>query len=185
MRKFLLLLTAVLGAAALAVPVALASVAAGTYSPTINAAAAPQGTHYKSGSATASCTVSSTGSVSCNSYTLGGVGNINATETLTAVYTATVACINAGGNPSDSQHQGSFSTTTGPIPLTSDKNGFLTVLATAVSPPSASDFLAQQTCPNPNWTPVLASGITLFSFTYTLHFAGFSGNYITISATDP
>ena len=171
--------------AALAIPVAAASVSAGTYTPTYNASAAPSGTHYKHGSATASCTVTSTGTVSCNSYTLGGVGNIDATETLTAVYTATVVCINGGGNPSDSQHQGSFSTTTGPLPLSSDKNGFLTVLATSVSPPSTSAFLSQQTCPNPNWTPTLGSGITLFSFTYTLTFAGFNGAYITITATDP
>lgn len=171
--------------AALVVAVAAASVQPGSYSPAYNSANAPSGTHYKSGSATASCTVASDGSVSCNSYTLGGVGNINATETLNATYTATVVCINGGSNPSDSQHQGSFPKTTGPIPLSSTKNGFLTVPSTSVSAPSESDFVAQQTCPNANWTPTVPGGITLHDFTYTLTFAGFGGPYITISATDP
>jgi hypothetical protein len=50
-----------------------------------------------------------------------------------------------------------------------------------VSAPSQQQFLSQQTCPNPNWTPTLGSGITLTSFTYTLTFAGFSSPYITVT----
>src|SRR5919198_1203280 len=138
MRFRNLLIAAVLGIVA-----AISTVALATIVTTTNPAAGPNGTHYKSGSPTASCTVSSNGSVSCNQYTLGGVGNINATETLTATYTATVVCRNGGGNLSDSQHQGSFSNTTGPTPLHSDKNGFLTVLSTSVSAPTESQFLAQ------------------------------------------
>jgi hypothetical protein len=53
------------------------------------------------------------------------------------------------------------------------------------TPPSEQQFLAQQTCPNPNWTPTLQGPITLQSFTYTLQFAGFSGPYITITGNDP
>src|SRR5436305_13596021 len=70
---------------------------------TINPANAPNGTHFKSG--TASCSVSSsTGSVTCSGFTLAGVGNTNVRADLSATYSATVVCINGGGNPSDSQH---------------------------------------------------------------------------------
>jgi hypothetical protein len=50
-----------------------------------------------------------------------------------------------------------------------------------VTAPTEQQFLAQQTCPNPNWTPTIPGGITLSSFTYTVTFAGFSGPYITIT----
>ena len=119
--------------------------------------------------------------VNCSGYQLAGVGNINATETLSATYSATVVCRNGGGNLSDGQHQGTFGSTTGPIPLTSDKNGRLAVTPTTVSAPTEQQFLSQQACPNPNWTPDVQGAITLSSFTYTLHFAGFTGNYITIT----
>ena len=140
---------------------------------------APNGTHFKSG--TAGCTVTSTG-VSCTGFTLAGVGNTNATAELDATYTATVVCVNNGNNTSDGQHQGSFSSSTGPVPLHPTKNGNLPVPSLSLTAPTADDFLAQQTCPNPNWTPTLGpGGITLSSFTYTLTFAGFSDPYITIT----
>jgi hypothetical protein len=154
-----------------------ASVALAAITTDINPANAPNGTHYKSG--TASCSVTGT-TVNCTGYTLAGVGHINATEELDATYTATVVCRNSGGNLSDGQHQGSFNSTTGPIPVTSDKNGNMTVTPTTVSAPSTADFLALQTCPNPNWTPEVSGSITLSSFTYTLTFEGFTGAYITI-----
>jgi hypothetical protein len=166
-----MLLAAVSAAAALA-----------TQSTTINAANAPSGTHFKSGTAT--CTVSSTG-VTCSAYTLAGVGHTNAVADLKVTYTATVVCVNNGNNTSDGQHQGSFPKETGPVPITPDKNGNLPVRSLSSTAPSASDFLAQQTCPNPNWTPTLGSAITVQSFTYTLTFAGFSGAYITITGNDP
>ena len=144
----------------------------------INPANAPNGTHFKSGTAT--CSITSTG-INCTGYTLAGVGHTNATATLSAIYTATVVCRNGGSNLSDSQHQGSFPTTTGPVPLTPTKNGNLPVPPLSLTAPTESDFLAQQTCPNPNWTPELQGSITLSSFTYTLQFAGFTGNYITIT----
>jgi len=156
-----------------------ASVAFAVITTNINPANAPNGTHYKSG--TASCSVTGT-TVNCTGYTLAGVGHINATEELDATYTATVVCRNSGGNLSDSQHQGTFPKSTGPIPVTSDKNGNMTVTQTTVSAPSTADFLAQQTCPNSGWTPEVSGSITLQSFTYTLTFAGFSGGaYITIT----
>jgi hypothetical protein len=148
---------------------------------TFNPANAPTGTHVQTGSP--SCTVSGL-NVSCSSYELAGVGNTNATGNLSVTYSATVVCINAGGNPSDGQHQGTFtaSSSTGSL---SPKNGRLTVPSLSATAPTEQQFLAQQTCPNPNWTPTIPGGITLSSFTYTLTFAGFSGPYITITGNDP
>jgi hypothetical protein len=148
---------------------------------TFNPANAPTGTHVQTGSP--SCTVSGL-NVSCSSYELAGVGNANATGNLSVTYSATVVCINAGGNPSDGQHQGTFtaSATSGQL---SPKNGRLTVPSLSATAPTEQQFLAQQTCPNPNWTPTIPGGITLSNFTYTLTFAGFSGPYITITGNDP
>jgi hypothetical protein len=139
---------------------------------------APSGTHLKSG--TPGCTSNSSG-VSCSGFTLAGVGNTNAVETLAATYTATVVCVNPGGNTSDSQHQGSFTSSTPPVQLTPDRNGNLIVTGVSVSAPTADQFVAQQSCPNPGWTPTVQGPITLQSFTYTLQFAGFSTPYITIT----
>jgi len=159
--------------------VAFAAVPAlATGTATFNPAAAPTGTHVITGTPTCSF-VTGTQNVTCSTYELAGVGNTNATATLSTTYTATVACINAGGNPSDGQHQGTFSSTTSTGQL-SPKNGRLTVPSLTSTAPTEAQFLAQQTCPNPNWTPVLASPITLASSTYTLTFAGFNGAYITI-----
>ena len=145
---------------------------------TTNPANAPNGTHFKSG--TASCSVSSTGSVTCSGFTLAGVGNTNVRADLSATYSATVVCINGGGNPSDSQHQGSFtsSATSGTL---QPKNGNVTVPSLTATAPTQQQFLAQQSCPNPNWTPTIPGGITLTSFTYTVQFVGFGGPYITIT----
>jgi hypothetical protein len=175
MRKLLLRLLPL--PMALAAAVAFSSAAsAGTV---FNAAAAPEGTHLVQGTPTPTCTVTGL-TVTCNSYELAGVGNTNATADLSATYTATVVCINNGGNPSDSQHQGTFtaSATSGQL---SPKNGRLTVPSLSVTAPTQEEFLAQQTCPNPNWTPTIPGGITLSSFTYTVTFEGFTGAYITIT----
>jgi hypothetical protein len=169
-------------AALLALLVALAAAPAlAAQTTTFNPAAAPTGTHVQTGSPT--CTVSGL-SVSCGSYELAGVGHTNATATLSVTYSATVVCINGGGNPSDGQHQGSFTQSTS-TPQLSPKNGRLTVPALSSTAPTEQQFLAQQTCPNPNWTPTVPGGITLSSFTYTLTFQGFSGAYITITGNDP
>lgn len=81
---------------ALSASVALAAVSPATYSPTINAANAPSGTHLQSG--TISCTVNTNLSISCSSYELSGVGNSDAVVSLTASYSATINCTNHGGN---------------------------------------------------------------------------------------
>jgi hypothetical protein len=160
-----------------------ASTALAAQTTTFNPAAAPTGTHLVTGTPTPTCTVTGL-NVSCNSYELAGVGNTNATATLSVTYSATVVCINNGGNPSDSQHQGTFTTTTS-TPLLSPKNGRLTIPSLSATAPSEADFLAQQTCPNPNWTPTIPGGISLSSFTYTVAFQGFNGAFITITGNDP
>jgi len=147
---------------------------------TIDAAAAPTGTHLQTG--TIGCSVDpTTGLVSCNTYELAGVGNTNATGTLNATYTATVDCRNHGGQIVEVKSQAkSAPTTTGRL---SPRNGRLSVPALNSGPvPSDSTFERLATCPNGNWTKEIQNDtITLASFTYTLHFAGFTGNYITIT----
>jgi hypothetical protein len=165
---------------ALSASAASAAVTPGTYNASFNDAAAPNGAHV-SGRTAPTCTVTGL-NVSCSSYQLAGVGNTNANANLSVNYSASVACRNGGGNLSDSQHQGSF-TRDVPSGELSPKNGKMTVPALSATAPSPADFLAQQSCPNPNWIPELSSGITLESFEYTLTFvAPFTGNYITIAA---
>jgi hypothetical protein len=152
----------------------------GTYYPTIDSSAAPQGTHLKSGSIY--CTVDSNLTVTCPQYTLAGVGNTNADVLLTANYTATIDCYNPGTNPNNPIE--SHTTTYSPKDERTEaptKNGNLTVHSKSVSFANAPVG-----CPNPNWTPVVRSGsVVLQSFSYTVTFAGFSSPYATISATDP
>src|SRR5215217_2024267 len=126
-----------------------ASSALATGTPVFNPAAAPQGTHVQTG--TPSCSfVDGTQNVTCSSFELAGVGNVDATATLVATYTATVDCRNKGGNVVES-HAGTFTatSTSGEI---SPVNGRLTVPSLTATAPTAAEFLAQQTCPNPNWT---------------------------------
>ena len=66
----------------------------------------------------------------------------------------------------------------------SPKNGrlFVPALNSGTRPVGIRQFEAQATCPNGNWTKELLGGtITLSTFIYTLHFVGFTGNYITIT----
>ena len=106
------------------------------------------------------------------------------TANLSVNYTALVVFVNNGDNTSDSQHQGTFSSSSTSGTL-QPKNGNVTVPSLSAIAPSQQQFLAQQTCPNPNWTPSLGSPITLSSFTYTVQFVGFSGPFITITGNDP
>jgi hypothetical protein len=145
---------------------------------TINAAAAPTGTHLQSGAI--GCSVGSNQLVSCSTFELAGVGNANATATLSTVYSATVQCRNKGGQIVEVKSQvKAVPATTGKL---SPKNGRLPVPALSSSPPTADQFKAMATCPNGNWTKeVLAGSLKLTSYTYTLHFAGYTGDYITIT----
>jgi hypothetical protein len=174
MRLKGLLMAAVLGTVAALMTTASTAAITTTFNPT----AAPTGTHVQTG--TPSCSVSGL-AVNCTGYELAGVGNANATGSLVATYSATVDCTNKGGNlvPVKSSAQ-TAPTTTGSL---SPKNGKLAVPPLSSSPvPTDEQFEAAATCPNGNWTKSVAGGtITLTSFTYTLHFVGFTGNYITIT----
>jgi len=66
-----------------------------------------------------------------------------------------------------------------------DRHPRLTVPSLTATAPTQQQFLAQQSCPNPNWTPTIPGGITLSSFTYTVSLTGFSGPYLTITGNDP
>src|SRR5438874_4456830 len=164
MRSRLVALGTVLAAAAVFAALAAAST-------TVDPGNAPNGTHLQSGDST--CTVNGL-DVSCSTYELAGVGNADATANLSVTYSATVVCINGGGKPSDSQHQGTSTSSTSSGQL-EPKNGRLAVPGVSVSAPSEQEFLSQQSCSNPNWTPTIPGGITLQSFTYTLTFDGFGG----------
>ena len=173
MKRLLFVLTSAL----LALFVSTSAAQAAT---TINPSAAPTGTHLQRGAI--GCSVDpSTQLVTCSSFELAGVGGSNATGSLVASYTATVQCRNHGGQIVEVKSQVKTApTTTGSL---SPKNGRLSVPSLSSSPvPTAAQFESQATCPNGNWTKELENGtITLSSFTYTLHFAGFTGNYITIT----
>jgi hypothetical protein len=164
------LLAAVSAATALAV-------APGTYPGSVNGANAPGSSHLASG--TIACTVNANLSIDCNNYVLGGVGNTNATVSLSADYSATINCTNKGGNLVET-HTSNFSATS-TATVASTRNGQLRVPAQSASP-----FSAPQVCPNPNWTPSIAPGtLVLNEFTYTLTFAGFSSPAVLITASDP
>jgi hypothetical protein len=170
MRRIALLITTLFVALVGFAPTASAAT-------TINPAAAPTGTHFQVGTAT--CT--SNGTVTCSSYELAGVGNTNAQATLTTRYQATVRCRNHGGQIVDVKSQVvAVSSSTGVL---EPKNGRLTVPSLTSAPaPSNATFEALATCPNGNWTKeTLAGSIEVVGFTYTLHFVGFTGDFITIT----
>ena len=152
----------------------------GTYTPTadsFNSANAPGSSHLASG--TPQCVVAPNLDVDCSAYVLGGVGNTNATVSLTATYSATIDCTNRGGNLVES-HTSTFSDSS-TATVASTRNGQLRVPAQ-----SASAFSAPQVCPNPNWTPSIAPGtLVLENLEYSLTFAGFTSPYITITQSDP
>jgi len=172
MKRLLFVLTSAL----LALFVSTSAAQAGT---TINPSAAPTGTHLQRGAI--GCSVNqSTQVVTCSTFELAGVGGSNATGSLVTNYTATVQCRNHGGQIVEVKSQVKTSpATTGSL---SPKNGRLSVPSLSTSVPTAAQFESQATCPNGNWTKELENGtVALSSFTYTLHFAGFTGNYITIT----
>jgi hypothetical protein len=151
---------------------------------TVNFANAPQGTHFVTGTPAPSCTVTAT-SVTCpaQAFELAGVGNNNATATLVAEFSAIVDCFNPGRNPNNPVESHTQTTTvTATSGLLSPKNGRLTISPLTATAPSAAEFQALATCPNPNWTPVVRPGsVQLASFTFTVTFEGFAEPAITIT----
>lgn len=156
---------------------------------TVNFANAPQGTHFVTGTPAPSCTVSSSLTVTCPAaaFELAGVGNTNATATLAATYSAIVDCFNPGQNPNNPVESHTQTTTVSTSSgLISPQNGRLTISPLTATAPTATQFQALATCPNPNWTPVVRPGSTqLVSFTFTVTFVGFTEPAITITGNDP
>jgi hypothetical protein len=109
------------------------------------------------------------------------VGNANARADLSTSFTATVDCRNHGGKivPVKASVQ-RVPATTGEL---EPKNGRLEVASlSSGAAPTAAQFAAQATCPNGNWDKITRTNtLALSSFTYTLHFVGFTGNYVTIT----
>lgn len=138
----------------------------------VQTANTPSGGHLANNSAVPTCVVNADLSISCNGYSIAGVGNTDATLNLVAHYTATIDCNNPGKNSNNpvESHTTTFSAASGPVTLSSGRNGTLRVTASSVSP-----FSTPQGCPNPNWQPVIRSGtLVLLDFTYSLLFDGFT-----------
>jgi hypothetical protein len=158
--------------AALAVPAAWAAT-------TIDPSAAPNGTHVQSG--TPMCQESGF-TVTCSSYDLAGVGNKNATATLSVTYSGTVICTNPAGNVAPGQTKyPTIPTSTGSL---QPKNGRLTVPElTSASQSDIETALMQNTkCPNRKWTKSVEPGsIAIVGYTYTVQFQGYQSPYITIT----
>lgn len=159
-------------ATALAIPAAWAATV-------YNDAAAPNGTHVQSG--TPMCQESGF-TVTCSSYDLAGVGNTNATGSLSVTYSGTVLCTNPAGNVAPGQTQyPSIATSTGKL---SPKNGRMTVpVLTSADQATIEAALEEHTsCPNRKWTKSVQAGtIAIAGYTYTLTFAGYNSAYITIT----
>jgi hypothetical protein len=179
MKRVCTIAALALSALLLMASAASAQVAPGTYTATFNDAAAPSGTHVANNSDDPTCTVAANLDVNCGNYVLGGVGNTNATATLSADYSATIDCNNPGNNRNNpiESHTADFEVTES-VPVFPTRNGQLRVGALSVSA-----FEAPQVCPNDRWIPEIREGtLVLESFTYTLTFAGFDSPFITISA---
>jgi len=177
MKRVCAIAALALSALLLMASAASAQVDPGTYGATFNDAAAPSGTHVANNSDDPECVVADNLDVTCNNYVLGGVGNTNATATLTADYSAIMDCNNPGNNRNNpiESHTADF-TASESVPVFPTRNGQLRVGALSVSA-----FDAPQVCPNDRWIPEIREGtLELESFTYTLTFAGFDAAFITI-----
>ena len=143
-----------------------------------NFANAPRGAHFAKGSGEPVCTLSGL-TVSCTGTAIEGVGNTNATVNLSVTSTFTGVCHNPGTNNKVVDPFTESETTTTTSVITSTKNGRLVVPAQSATGTSSEEFLANFTCPNPNWTPEITG--TGISFRYTLVFAGFTQPAILIT----
>jgi hypothetical protein len=170
---------------AVSASVALAAVSPGVYSATFDYTQAPGGTHLVTPTTEGDVTCTVTGlSVTCptTNFEIAGVGHTNATELLSTRYDATIDCRNHGGQVVESHTQSAF-VTAGPTTLRA-KNGRLMTQTQTANAPTDAQLQSQATCPNPNWTAEIRPGTkVLSSFTWTVKFEGFSGAFITISAS--
>lgn len=126
------------------------------------------------------CSVSGL-TVTCGPTAIAGIGNTDATLTLSVSYAATVQCRNHGGQVVEVKTQ-STTRTVAPDDVTEVRNGTLYVRQFSSGPaPTSQSFLDQATCPNPNWTKELQGSPTVTSFTYRLTFDGFTDPAITVT----
>ena len=139
---------------------------------------APQGAHYAKGYGEPVCTVAGT-TVTCTATRIEGVGNTNATVELAVTSTISGVCHNPGVNSKVVEPFSESVTETMSSELTSTRNGRLIVPAQTTTGVSTEDFLADFSCPNPNWTPEVTSNV--LSFEYTLTFEDFEDPAITIT----
>lgn len=139
---------------------------------------APQGAHYAKGAAEPVCTRSGL-TVSCTGTQIAGVGNTNATVSLAVTSTFTGVCHNPGSKDKVVEPFTKSETTTTTAQLTSTKNGRLVVPSQTATGTSTAQFLADFSCPNPNWDAEVTGTST--SFVYTLTFAGFAAPAIRIT----
>src|SRR5438034_321638 len=106
------------------------------------------------------------GTVTCNSFQLCGVGNVDGTATLDGSVSGLVTCTNNGGKTVDVKTQ--------PVsahdsePATRGDNGCLTFPEVQISRPSDDQLKAMASCPNDNWTKAL-KGLS-GAFTYSVTF---------------
>ncbi|KAK7591906.1 hypothetical protein V3481_006543 [Fusarium oxysporum f. sp. vasinfectum] len=134
-------------------------------------AACPSGAHVQTG--TPGCTCNLDGSITCNEFTVCGVGKTGATLVFQDTWTATVQCKNKGGQIVEVKS--TDQDTSNNKNLTPDKHGCFIVSGGTLSKPTDSDFTSQATCPNGNWQKIVdENSITRTSFTYTLTFNGCS-----------
>jgi hypothetical protein len=132
---------------------------------------APSGAHYRQGSTEPVCTINqATDTVSCTGTTIGGVGNTNATVSLSVTADAALTCTNRGGNLVEPHSTTVTDTTT--AREFSTRNGQI-VLDPISETITEGDVEAAFTCPNRNWTEDVQS-ITVTGFTYSVTFAGFT-----------
>lgn len=139
---------------------------------------APQGAHFANGSSEPVCTLDGL-TVRCTGTQIAGVGNTNATVTLSVTSTFTGVCHNPGVNSKVVDPFTESETTTTSSVITSTKNGRLVVPAQTATGTTSEEFLADFTCPNPLWTPEITG--TSLSYSYSLTFAGFDEPAISIT----
>src|SRR5262249_38475686 len=103
-RRILFLLPVALAPVTTSSTAGAAAVAPGPFGPAPGSstpANAPSSSHLANGSPSPQCTVNADLSINCGAFTLGGVGHTNADVLLTASYSATIDCFNAGTNPNN------------------------------------------------------------------------------------
>src|SRR5215204_6729396 len=145
---------------------------------TVNFENAPQGAHFAQGQAAPVCTLNGL-TVTCTGTEIAGVGNTNATVNLAVTSTFTGVCHNPGVNSKIVEPFTRSETTTTTARLFPSKNGRLIVPPQTATGTSTAQFLADFTCPNPNWTPEVTG--SAISFVYTLTFDGFTQPAIIIT----